>query len=267
MDLSFRLKKMAFANINGFDLYYEIHGKGDPVILLHHGFGCTRMWEDIFPALIENGYQVVLYDRKGYGRSQREDDFIENFYISDGFRSGAVDDLAALARLLGLTSFHLIGQCEGGVVAVDYAAAHPGQVKSIVMSSTQCYSQQPMTEVNRRVFPKGFHILEPEWQTKLKDWHGADYTEAFYNQFIRFGGEYGTGVFDLRPVLPSVACPFLILYPDRSAIFNVEQGVMFYRHLPAGELAVLPGCGHNTYENFPREYTRQVLNFYQRHGY
>ncbi len=71
MDLSFRLKKMAFANINGFDLYYEIHGKGDPVILLHHGFGCTRMWEDIFPALIEYGYQVVLYDRKGYGRSQR----------------------------------------------------------------------------------------------------------------------------------------------------------------------------------------------------
>ena len=150
---------MPFANINGFDLYYEIHGNGDPVILLHHGFGCTRIWEDIFPALIENGYQIVLYDRKGYGRSQREDDFIENFYISDGFRSGAVDDLAALAQLLGLTSFHLIGQCEGGVVAVDYAAAHPGKVKSIVMSSTQCYSHKPMIEVNRRVFHEGFHML------------------------------------------------------------------------------------------------------------
>ena len=127
---------------------------------------------------------------------------------------------------------------KGGTAAaaVDYAAAHPGQVKSIVISSTQCYSQDPMTEVNRRVFPKEFHMLEPEWQAKLKDWHGADYAEAFYTQFIRFGGEYGTGVFDLRPVLPSVACPFLILYPDRSSIFNVEQGVMFYRHLPAGYL-------------------------------
>ena len=121
---------MAFANINGFDLYYEIHGKGDPVILLHHGFGCTRIWEDIFPTLIENGYQTILYDRKGYGRSQREDDFIKNFYVSDEFRSGAADDLAALTQLLGLTSFHLIGQCEGGVVAVDYAAAHPGHERT-----------------------------------------------------------------------------------------------------------------------------------------
>ncbi len=258
---------MTFANINGFNLYYEIHGKGDPIIMLHHGFGCTWMWEDIFPTLIENGYQIVLYDRKGYGRSQREDDFIENFYSSDGFRSGAVDDLTALTQILGLTSFHLIGQCEGGVVAVDYAAAHPEQVKSIVMSSTQCYSQEPMTEVNRRVLPEGFHTLETELQAKLKDWHGADYTEAFYNQFVKFGGEYGTGVFDLRPVLSSVACPVFILYPDRSSIFNVEQGVMFYRHLSAGELSVLPNCGHNTYEYFPQEYIRQVLNFYQRHGF
>ena len=154
-----------------------------------------------------------------------------------------------------------------GGSTVDYAATYPGQVRSIVISSTPCYSKEPMTELNRRVFPEGFHMLEPEWQEKLKEWHGDDYTEIFYNQFIKFGGEYGKDVFDLRPVLPAVECPFLILYPDRSSIFDVEQGVMFYRHLPAGELSVLPNCGHNAYEYYPREYIRQVLRFYERHGF
>jgi pimeloyl-ACP methyl ester carboxylesterase len=58
-----------------------------------------------------------------------------------------------------------------------------------------------------------------------------------------------------------------VLYPDRSFLFDVEQGVAFFRHLVSGELAVLPKCGHNTYEYRPNEYVRQVLAFLKRHGY
>jgi len=72
---------------------------------------------------------------------------------------------------------------------------------------------------------------------------------------------------DLRPHLPSVTCPTLVLYPDRSILFEVEQAVAFYRHLPRGELAVLPRCGHNTYEDRPGEYIRHVLDFLDRNNY
>jgi pimeloyl-ACP methyl ester carboxylesterase len=96
------------------------------------------------------------------------------------------------------------------------------------------------------------------------EWHGQDYAEAFFEQFRTEGGSYGTGVFDLRPVLPMVRCPSLVLYPDRSVLFEVEQGVAFYRHLPMGELQVLPRCGHNTYEQRPREYAQAVLDFLKR---
>jgi pimeloyl-ACP methyl ester carboxylesterase len=67
--------------------------------------------------------------------------------------------------------------------------------------------------------------------------------------------------------VPSVSCPALVLYPDRSFLFPVEQGVSFYRHLPKGELAVLPNCGHNTYEHRPKDYVRHVLQFYRRHDF
>jgi len=255
---------MAFTNINGIKIYYEIHGNGEPLVLLHHGFGCVKMWKEIYPPLIEKGYQVVMYDRRGYGSSGKGKDF-EAFYVGDRFRPESINELNQFMDFLRIDSFHLIGQCEGGVIAVDYAAEFPVRVKTIVTSSTQCYSEIPMSEFNNQKFPDVFQELEPAQKQKFMEWHGKDFAEPLYNQFRRFGGAYGKDVFDLRPQLPHVTCPALVLYPDRSFLFDVEQGVAFYLHLPEGELAVLPKCGHNTYEYKPKEYVRHVLGFLERH--
>ncbi|MFP4085716.1 MAG: alpha/beta fold hydrolase [Desulfobacteraceae bacterium] len=255
---------MPFETINGHRLYYEIHGKGEPLVLLHHGFGCTRIWEEIFPPLVDAGYQVLMFDRRGYGRSQGGDDF-PAFFVSDRFRKENMEEMALLLDRLDFKRFHVVGQCEGGVVALDFAAAYPERVKTAVLSSTLCYSGKTIPERNQKDFPKSFRELEPALQKKLKSWHGEGYAESFFNQFRDKGGSYGTGIFDIRPLLPSVSCPTLVLYPDRSGLFEVEQGVTFYRHLPHGELAVLPMCGHNTYEQQPEEYVHVILGFLRRH--
>jgi pimeloyl-ACP methyl ester carboxylesterase len=256
-------EKMPFETVNGRRLYYEIHGTGDPIILLHHGFGCTRIWKEILPSLVEAGHSVLMFDRRGYGRSERDADF-PAFFVSDDFRKENVKEMADLTKRLRFDSFHLVGQCEGGVVALDYAARYPKQVKTVAISSTLCYSEKTIPECNKIDFPKHFHELEPALQEKLTAWHG-DHAESFFNQFRDRGGSYGTGIFDIRPLLPAVKCPTLVLYPDRSGLFDVEQGVEFYRHLPAGELSVLPMCGHNTYEHQPEEYVHVILRFFQRH--
>lgn len=257
---------MPFTDINHTEIYYEVHGNGDPIVLLHHGFGCTKMWKDIYPALVENGYRIIMYDRCGYGRSDSGKDF-EKFYVSDRFRAESINDLNQLMDFLRIGSFHLIGQCEGGVIAIDYAVKFPDRVRTIVTSSTQCYSEIPMSEFNKPKFPNVFQELESELKEKLIEWHGKDRAEPFYNQFRRYGGAYGRDVFDLRDLLPHVICPALVLYPDRSFLFDAEQGVALYRHLPYGELAVLPKCGHNTYEHQPKEYVHHTLRFLKRHQY
>jgi len=257
---------MPFAKINDINLYYEIHGNGDLIVLLHHGFGCTKMWKDIYPGLVDSGYRVMMYDRRGYGQSDPGTDF-KAFYVSDRFRSESVRELESLLNYLGIESFHAIGQCEGGVVAVDFAAAFPGRVRSVTTSSTQCYSTMSMAAFNESKFPNAFQDREADLKEKLVQWHGEERAEPFFDQFRRFGGAYGKKIFDLRPVLPQVVCPALVLYPDRSFLFEVEQGVAFYRHLASGELAVIPKCGHNTYEHRPREYVHQVLGFLERHDF
>ena len=255
---------MPYTVIDDLKVYYEVHGEGEEcAVLLHNGFSCAKMWHEIWPALVEAGYRVVMFDRRGYGRSEEGADF-EAYYTDESFRSESVSTMARLMDSLGLDSFHIVGQCEGGVVGVDYAAAYPQQVKTLTTASTLCHSRKTMEDFNREKFPPVYSDLAPEIQEKYIDWHGPDRAERFYRLCTRYGGEYGRGMFDLREALPSVSCPTLVMYPDRGYFFEVEQGVDFYRSLPDGELMVFPKCGHNIHEHYPREYVRQVVGFHRR---
>lgn len=253
---------MPIIEVNKRQVYCEWYGSGETIMLLHHGFGCIKMWKAILPRLVLGGYRVVVYDRRGFGQSGGGEDFWD-FYESERCRIESVEELHAVKHALGIGKAHIVGQCEGGVVGIDYTLAYPGEVETLTVASTQCYSDVTMVELNAMKFPKKFAQIEPELQAKMVEWQG-DNAEVAYDHFTNFGGEYGAGYFDLRPVLPEVACPTLVLYPDRSAIFEVEQAIGFYRHLPRGELAVFPKCGHNTYDQRPEDYVRTVLDFITR---
>ena len=253
---------MPFKTVHDLQVYYEVHGEGETIILMHHGFGCLKIWKEIHPALVAQGYRIVMFDRRGFGRSERGDDFQE-YYESDRYRPESMQELKAIKEQLGIGPCHLVGQCEGGVVGVDYAVAYPEDVKTLTVASTQCFSDITTKELNRLKLVTKFKDLTPELQAKMIEWHG-EWGEENYDQFAKFGGEYGAGYFDLRQQLPFVQCPTLIIYPDRSSIFDVEQSVAFYRHLPKGELAVFPRCGHNTYDQRAEDYIRTVLAFLAR---
>lgn len=251
---------MSFMEIKGRSVYYEVHGQGEPVVMLHHGFGSSKIWTDLQPALTRAGYQVILYDRRGFGASEPGDDFYD-FYVSDRYRPESVDELGALTFHLGLDSVHLVGQCEGGVIALQFAARYSNRARSVTTSSTLCFSEEPLEDFNRVKFDKSLVELGPEYQAKFEAMHGAERAEELFDRFRTYGGAYGRSIFDLRPLLPRVTCPSLIIYPDRSSLFPVEQAVAMYRGLADGQLAVLPACGHNTYEHQPGDYARLVIRF------
>ncbi len=253
---------MPFVENDGLQIFYEDYGNGEPVVLLHHGFGSGKIWKLIYPHIVIHGYRVIVYDRRGFGRSEGGSDF-DSFYESDQYRAYSVEELRRLMNALDISQCHLVGQCEGGVIAIDYAIQYPLEVRTLTAASTQCFSDIPMTELNAMKFPHKFASLEPDLQAKMIEWHG-DVAEVRYNKFAEYGGAYGAGVFDLRQVLPLVVCPSLVLYPDRSSIFDVEQAISFYRNLSRGELSVFPKCGHNSYDQRPEDYVRTVLDFIRR---
>lgn len=116
-----------YADVNGIRLYYEIHGSGRPLILLHGGLGSGEMFGPLLPALAAN-HQVIAVDLQGHGRTADIDRPISVKLMAD--------DIAALIAHLGLDKPDLFGYSLGGGVAFFTAVRHPELVGRLVMVST-----------------------------------------------------------------------------------------------------------------------------------
>jgi pimeloyl-ACP methyl ester carboxylesterase len=115
-----------YAQVNGINLYFETHGAGRPLILLHGGLGSGEMFGPILPALAE-GHQVILVDLQGHGRTADIDRPLDIRLMAD--------DIAALIDHLGLEKPDLVGYSLGGGVALQTAAKYPAKVGRLVMAS------------------------------------------------------------------------------------------------------------------------------------
>jgi pimeloyl-ACP methyl ester carboxylesterase len=120
-----------YAEVNGIKLYYETHGSGRPLILLHGGLGAGEMFEPILPTLAAD-HQVVLADLQGHGRTADIDRPIDVRLLAD--------DIAALIDHLRLKKPDLVGYSLGGGVALFTAVRYPEKVGRLVAASAHVKS-------------------------------------------------------------------------------------------------------------------------------
>src|SRR3982074_3788329 len=115
-----------YAEVNGIKLYYEIHGKGYPLVLLHGGLGSTQMFEPNI-ALLAKGRQVIAVDLQGHGRTA---DIDRPFSLE-----AMSEDIAALLQYLKIPKADVMGYSLGGGVALQIAVRHPELVNKLVLVS------------------------------------------------------------------------------------------------------------------------------------
>ena len=115
-----------YADVNGINLYYETHGTGRPLILLHGGLMSGEMFGPVLPALSER-HRVIAVDLQGHGRTADIDRPIDIRLMAD--------DIAALIDHLGLEEPDVVGYSLGGGVAFFTAVKHPGKVGKLVMGA------------------------------------------------------------------------------------------------------------------------------------
>ena len=116
----------AYADVNGIRLYYEIHGTGTPLVLLHGGLMSGEMFDPILPTLSQR-HEVIVVDLQGHGRTADIDRPIDTRLMAD--------DIAALIDHLGLEKPNLVGYSLGGGVAFFTAVKHPQKVGKLVVAS------------------------------------------------------------------------------------------------------------------------------------
>jgi pimeloyl-ACP methyl ester carboxylesterase len=110
------------AAVNGTTLYYEIQGKGHPLVLLEGGQLDLRMWDYQFSEFSQY-YQVIRYDVRGFGRSGEW-----------GISYQAHEDLRALLDTLAIEQAHFVGLSGGGRISIDFALEYPEKVSSLVLA-------------------------------------------------------------------------------------------------------------------------------------
>jgi pimeloyl-ACP methyl ester carboxylesterase len=115
-----------YADVNGLHLFYETHGAGRPLILLHGGLGSGEMFGPIIPALAAN-HQVIAPDLQGHGRTADTDRPLDIRLMAD--------DVAALIGHLGLERPDVMGYSLGGGVALMTAVTYPELVNRLVVAS------------------------------------------------------------------------------------------------------------------------------------
>jgi pimeloyl-ACP methyl ester carboxylesterase len=117
--------KKGMARVNGTDLYYEVMGKGSPLVLLSGGGTLDRRaWDDQFEAFAKH-YKVIRYDIRGIGKSARP---LEAFSHSR--------DLYALLKFLKVKKAHIVGLSFSGAIAIDFALEHPEMVDHLILAAT-----------------------------------------------------------------------------------------------------------------------------------
>ena len=118
---------MPTAKINGINIYYEVHGAGDPLLLIM-GLGANATaWEAQIPAL-NREYKVIAFDNRGSGRSDKPT-------VMYSMRQMA-DDAVLLLDQLGVAAAHVFGMSMGGMIAQELTLQHPARVKSLVLGAT-----------------------------------------------------------------------------------------------------------------------------------
>ena len=113
---------MPEAEANGVKLFYELHGSGEPLALVHGAWADATAWRFVVPGLADN-FRVLSYDRRGHSRSERP--ATQGSFDEDG------DDLAALLEALDLAPAHMVTNSGGGNIALRLATRRPDLFRSL----------------------------------------------------------------------------------------------------------------------------------------
>jgi pimeloyl-ACP methyl ester carboxylesterase len=140
---------MSTARVNGVELYYELSGSGEPLVLVHGSWGDHHNWDPVVPALAES-FRVLAYDRRGHSASER--------LPGQGSVFEDADDLAGLIEQLGLAPAHVVGSSFGAAVVLRAATRHPEVFRTLIVHEPPLFpllagtSLEPaLAEVQRRI--------------------------------------------------------------------------------------------------------------------
>ncbi len=272
-----------FENVDGLAVHCKIEGKDGPALVLLHGFGSNLFtWEKVMKPLSRYGV-VVAFDRVGFGLTQRPmagEWQGENPY-SEMYQA---DLTVGLMDKLGIKKAILIGNSEGGTVAMLTAIKYPDRVISVIFVDALIYGEgapgwigclfslPQMKRIGsifmRSIFENGEDLLKYAWndssKIKEEDLEGYRKVMKVYNWdlgLVEFTLANSEKNYDLPSKLDRLNLPTLVITGDNDKIVPKEDSLKLSEALPDSKLVIVKGCGHLPQEECPDEFVREISRF------
>lgn len=223
-------------SVDGADIYFEEHGSGEPLVLLH-GFGGTgKTFETIIPELAQQ-FRLIVPDLRGHGRSTN--------MREDWTNRQAALDIVALLDHLDIDKYSGLGTSAGAMILLHMAVIEVDRTQSIVLISGTTYYPETAREVYRNAKDPNEMSVEELAQMAEEGGHirGAEQMRAIRQYFSDFQFSYDDMNFT-PPYLSTIRAKTLIIHGDRDRFFPVSIAVEMYQSMPNAYLWVVPYGGH-----------------------
>ncbi len=234
--------------VNGVELYYEIHGAGSPLVMLHGGVNPSDMFGAPLAEMAKS-HQVFAIHLRGHGFSTDTDEPWSCEQMAD--------DVTALLDALGIEKIDVMGWSLGGGVAFQTAIRHPDRVGKLIVISMNVRDDGnfPETQAQFEAMPD----FAPQAARAIEQSPLAEmYPDVDWEAMFRKTGEMNQGGYDWSADVAQIASPTLLIYADADMMYP-EHIVEIYRLLGGGtrdagldgslrptpnQLAIIPGTTH-----------------------
>jgi 3-oxoadipate enol-lactonase len=259
---------MPYAQVNGVKLYYEVHGEGDPVILICGLGSQLQSWATQVP-IYSKHFKVVIFDNRGSGKSDKPE---VRYSTSD-----MADDTAALMEELGIESAHIVGKSMGGMIAQWLAIKYSNKVQKLVLGC----SSASRDEVGNEILRMGREIAtkvgtKAVWLMSLYLGYNREYIEENLGTLKEIlsslpedpevlkgyiGQSYACEGHYTIDLLNKISSETLVILGETDLIASPKRSRVLAEQIPNSELKVFTGVGHGFWREKQVDVDNLVLDF------
>ncbi|WP_428658538.1 alpha/beta fold hydrolase [Runella sp.] len=232
-----------YADIRGFKMYYEVYGKGKPLLMIHGNGGSIRDFANQID-YFSKSYKVIVPDSRAQGKSIDAGDSLSYEMMAD--------DMNALLTALKLDSCDVIGWSDGGINGVLLAMRHPKKVRKLAITGTNLWPDTTALD------PFTYQWIVDGYNDSKK----KPVTAEVKNQSKLLGLMIFQPHITLKQ-LRAVQCPTLVIGGDHDVILP-EHTLLIAKAIPKSYLWILPNSGHSTLVYYKDEFNETVRSFFRK---
>lgn len=227
-----------FIETNGVNLYYEIQGEGDALLLLHGLTMTHEMWSPWIDELSKN-HMVISVDMRGHGQSSNPTNKFTH-------RASAIDVYGLLEKLK-VDKFKAMGWSSGAMTLIHMATMDTTRIQSLILIGSTPYFPKATREWLASLTYETVTADNPDWMEYMKAIQPDG--EVQIKHLLNYYNQMADSYIDMNfttPYLSTINCPTLIINGDRDPVISNDIALSLYKDIPESYLWIIPNFEHST---------------------